>query len=116
MPEGRGFHWFVAMRYLRGSAYQPPRAILVPSPVRTALAAGAFIARWARTTVMFAIRTARYGSTPLRVLTALGLLTTIGAIAIRYGVLDEPNPRSFRPVDPWIQRTELVAIVAGAVT
>src|SRR5512134_2553475 len=98
----RGFHWFVAMRYLRGHSVEPPRATVEKPGAVDVLAAIAGSARAAARVIWHVMgRVVRHGSGTLKLLTIVSLVAMIGGIAMRYAVLDKPNP--FRPVDPMVQ-------------
>jgi len=106
----RGFHWFVAMRYLRGAQYSGSARIVPAHPT--------FEQRlWSMLRlILVPFAHIRRGSKVLFALTIIMALSTIGFVVARYGFLHPPKPGSFRPPDPWLQRTELAAVIAGALT
>src|SRR5688572_29973559 len=119
MRTSRGFHWFVAMRYLRGRSYNAKVRyddVEKPDDVTRMM-------QFTRMLRMFAVlgdfpgfsfRLFKFGSRSLLWLTGICLAALVAALVWRYGFLTEPRPGSFREPDPWLQRTELAAVIAGA--
>src|SRR5690349_20845336 len=102
--KARGFHWFVGMRYLRGS-HRGAAGTVSPALQRAAQKSafgGVFL------------RLMRVSSRVLLGLTALCAVSLAVFLVWRYAVLEEP--KKFHPLDPWLQRTELGAIISGALT
>jgi lipoprotein-releasing system permease protein len=107
--KSRGFHWFVAMRYLRGAQYS--RGAKVAGTRGTELAKYAAI--WSRGPfgAVFS-KLMRGGSTILLILTGVCAAALATFLVWRYAFLEPP--RKYHPLDPWLQRTELGAIISGA--
>jgi lipoprotein-releasing system permease protein len=102
--KGRGFHWFVALRYLRGAQYGSKDALRVYRSAVLYFLFGPLARLFAKS------------SRVLWWITAACFVSTVGFIVWRYAFLSPPKPGSFREPDPWLQITELGAVISGALT